>query len=371
MLTEWYPNEKDPQLGIFIQKHAKAIAENKDVSLIYVEGTLSIKQDYIINNYQDEHLNVVHVKFKKAKGVFKYANFFRYRMALQRAFLSLDLLPDMVHIHVPGRNSFLASFLNKKYEVPFIITEHWHGWLKGYYQKSFWRKRWIYSLLKKSKAVTVVSKPLKESIENFMGSEKLNLHIIPNIVESNTENQELIKRDGNRILTVADLDDKTKNISGLLKAFNTFSDQYPEWELDIVGDGPDRNDLEALCKELKNSDKIHFLGRQVNSEVLKLYPQYKFYVCNSNTETFGISIAEALMAGVPVICTKCGGPEDFLNSENSILIQKNSEDELVEALNQMSIRHQNFNKTQLKDSVKQYSGASISKQFLELYDKIL
>jgi glycosyltransferase involved in cell wall biosynthesis len=51
------------------------------------------------------------------------------------------------------------------------------------------------------------------------------------------------------------------------------------------------------------------------------YPKHDFYILTSNFETFSIATAEAILHGLPVVTTKCGGPEEFVNETNGVFIE--------------------------------------------------
>lgn len=368
LLAEWYPNDLDPQLGIFIEKHAIAISQFADVKLIYAYGKKGQKSSFEFQKEKKRNLEIVKTRFKKSTGLLRYRNFFRYRIALQKAFLEADFIPDLVHIHVPGRNTFLANFLKRKYDIPYGVTEHWHGWMKGVYKENRGKRKWIEKTLKRASFITVVSKELEQAIEESL-PQKLNqkISIIPNVVDA-TESFETKKN--KHILFVGDLDDEVKNISGLIQVFAEFSQSHPDWRMDIVGGGQDEASLRSLAKDLCQ-DKVTFKGRLANSETLQLYPQYSFFVSNSKYETFGVAMAEALMSGIPVVAPKDTGADQFLDESNSIRFSKEDRGSLKNALEKMSHHYQDFNTETLKKTVKKYNSGHVGAQFLDLYRRVL
>lgn len=368
MLAEWFPNEADEQLGIFIQKHAEAIAKTHPSVLLYARGVKGLSESFVIEKEELNSLKVIRIKFKKSTGILRYRNFFRYKLALQKGFLEANFIPDLVHVHVPGRNSFLALFLKRKYHIPFFVTEHWHGWIKGAYIEDKVKRKWVHKLLSKASGISVVSETLKKAmIKTFPDSTFIEkIKIIPNVVEGEELHNQ--SNEMKSILTVCDLDDEVKNISGLIDAFTLFSNDFPQWKLDVIGGGKD----EAFLKEYadqKCSEKIRFLGRKSNQETLNHFSKYSFFVSNSNHETFGVAIAEALMSGVPVVSSKSGGPESFLNHKNSILYDKGDTEALCKAMMSMALSFAEYDKMELKASVSQFSKSHVGQMFDEWYRK--
>ena len=92
----------------------------------------------------------------------------------------------------------------------------------------------------------------------------------------------------------------------------------------------------------------------------------------SHHETFGIVYVEALASGKPVIATRCGGPEDIVNSSNGLLIEKGNPAELANAMEWMYNNWSNFNPTNIrKDFEQRFSQKQVCRQIANLYDDII
>jgi len=219
----------------------------------------------------------------------------------------------------------------------------------------------------------VVSKILKQSLERI-GIEASKISIIPNIVDAlpqaesrriESENQKLI------FISVADLVDEIKNISDVIKTVAEIpaNDDFEYW---IVGDGEDKEKLVRLAESFGLLNKqVFFLGRKTNHEVLEIINEAAFLVLNSFTETFSVVTAEALLAGKPVIATRCGGPEVFVNENNGILIKTGNRKELKAAIIKMMDTYKSYNPEILKDSInKKYGREVVSKEILSIYDEV-
>jgi glycosyltransferase involved in cell wall biosynthesis len=99
----------------------------------------------------------------------------------------------------------------------------------------------------------------------------------------------------------------------LLTAFHQAFQTNPNLHLTLIGGGPDEDKIKTHLQKLNlPSQAITLKGRLAHEEVLRAMATCDFYICNSRYETFGMTVAEALYAGKPVICTRCGGPETFL-----------------------------------------------------------
>lgn len=98
---------------------------------------------------------------------------------------------------------------------------------------------------------------------------------------------------------------------------------------DVYGDGDYRRSLEALAARLGVSHKVRFMGWTQHDELVARMPDYRGFVAPSLAEANGISVQEAMMTGLPVICLKWGGPELLADAESAVLIEPGSHDQVV------------------------------------------
>ena len=91
--------------------------------------------------------------------------------------------------------------------------------------------------------------------------------------------------------------------------------------LAVIGHGPERPALESLATSLGLGERVRFTGRLSRQEMALEYGQATGFALASHAETFGVVWAEALSAGLPVLATRCGGPEDFVSSDNGVLVE--------------------------------------------------
>ena len=107
-----------------------------------------------------------------------------------------------------------------------------------------------------------------------------------------------------------------KGFSQLIRAFKTVVDLYPDWELHIFGEGPERESLldEIQSLGLQNSVSLHGPTKQVQEELT----QASIYVCTSHFEGFGLSILEAMSCGLPIVSFDCPyGPRSLIDNGRS------------------------------------------------------
>lgn len=374
-LTRWYPNPADVQLGIFIRKHALAVSKFCKVSVLYVQAVKQQKKSMMFEEHSDG--NFAELKIFYRASVWPFVNFSRYvkwHIWGFQKIKSQEGKPQLIHLNVMYGLAKICRTLSKSFNIPYIITEHWHGFTDGQFgSQSTYFKNEIYKTAQNASAFTCVSEYLKQHLiaNNFAN----HIEVIPNVVDVAEKNLPEVKDGIIRFLTAADLLDRVKNVSAIIKVIQSLIDENEalKFEYHIIGGGEDEMQLKALAHSSeKYRSKIIFHGRRLNEYVLEFLNACNCAIINSNTETFSVFAAEAVLCGKPVICTRCGGPEDFLNEKNSILIEKNNSDELKNAVKDFLNKKIVFDATVIKNSIGQrFSSQHIGQQFLNIYSKIL
>lgn len=379
-LTKWYPNKFDPQLGVFVQKHAEAASLFCDVAVLYVTQDSSLKIPFTFNHDKKDNLNEFILYFKPFKsGIAAFdrlVNVLFYFLFIHAAKKMINKSwgkQDITHAYILTRTALAAYLFKLRYNIPYVINEQWSGFANSTFQNQrSWKKKTVHFLTSKAKALITVSSFLKNKMmeSGIQG----NYFVVPNTINPHlAKNSETSTSSLIRIMVVADLVDEIKNVSGVIRSFHQISSKYTNANLQIIGDGKDRAMLEKLANEtgLLNS-KIFFLGRMTNEKVYEHLSQSSFLIVNSHVETFSSICIEAMCCGKPVLATRCGGPEDIVTNETGILIEPGNEGMLTGAMEEMINRYSNFDADLLKKYAAENFGAEkIGKMYFEIYKTVL
>ncbi len=368
-LTKWYPNRNDPQIGVYVRKHAKAAAASCDVSLLYVASHRALEKKYVCEITEEHGFFEVKVYYRRSS--FLFTNVIRYFSAYRKGLNRVRNKygrPDLVNLNVLPGHGQMAMLLKTRKKIPFIVTEHWTGYASGKFselpapEKSRMKK-----VCSEAEAVITVSKGLQDSMEKC--GFRNHFFVVPNIVDVPKELPPARSNAKKIVLTVADLVDEKKNISATIRAVKMISSIKHNFEFHIIGGGEDETKLKELAAGLQLLDTVVFFhGMQPNKYVLDFLEQIDFVVVNSNWETFSVITAEALGCGKPVIATICGGPEYIITPDTGILIKKNSEKELELAMLYMLDNHHSYNPQKLRESVKErFSEQAVGQMLYEIY----
>ncbi len=234
---------------------------------------------------------------------------------------------DLLHVHyaIPHASAaYMAKQIlaSQGIHIPFITTLHGTDITIVGKDPSF--EPVITFSINQSDAVTAVSESLKkDTFVNFPGVKK-EIQVIPNFIclddykiDHHCSQKKMYAPNGERVLIHVSNFRKVKRVEDVLKVFDKVRKVLPA-KLILVGDGPERSNIEKLCRELNTCDDIKSLGKIVNPEHLLSIAD--LFLLPSETESFGLAALEAMANKVPVISTNSGGlPEMNANGFSGYL----------------------------------------------------
>lgn len=233
---------------------------------------------------------------------------------------------DILHVHyaIPHASAaYLAQQIlrEKGINIPFITTLHGTDITLVGKDKSFLPV--VEFSINNSNGVTAVSSSLKQDTLDFF-SIKNEIEVIYNFINLDRfvrENQphfrKLVADENEKILIHVSNFRKVKRVEDVIKMFHILSGKIST-KLLMVGDGPERQACEELCRELKICDKVKFLGKQEAVEDLMSISD--LFILPSESESFGLAALEAMACRVPVIASNAGGiPELVVNGYNGYM----------------------------------------------------
>lgn len=365
--------------GLFVEKHAQALATAYTLIVIYAYGYSTQKENYLIEISEDDNLKSIRIYYKKhtlqiplISGMIRILEYFYYTHKAYNIVLHKFGKPDLCHVHILTRAGVFALFLKLKYGINYVITEHWSryqsypGTYKGLFRKLFTRL-----VVKKASAVSAVTKNLIDA----MKSHHLNnpdYSIINNVVDTDLFTPIPFKQSTiKEFINITCFEDKSKNISGLIKAIAKLSKQRNDFVCFLVGEGVDKDQMIQLASSLNLLDKqVVFTGELCGKDLANRLANSSFLVSNSNYENMPVVISEAFACGLPVLSTDVGGIHEHVNSSNGILIPKGNESTLIKELNFMLDNSGNYDQNVIRAyGVANFSKDAIIKQFSVIYNK--
>ena len=372
-LPRWYPNKFDPFDGNFVEAHARIAADVCDLAVLFVHSDPDLKQLYEVKKTRDTQKGfpVIRVYYKKPEmgvpGLSLALQALRFQVAQRMGYAVLKREwgePDYCHVHVLGRTAWLARSLKK----PYFITEHASRYFPENPQfRGRLRKWWTRRVVRDAEEVTVVSEALRAAMESH--GLRGNYSILPNIVRTD------LFKPGTapdvppwHFLHISTLHDVPKNFGGILQAFAKLKARGHDVQLDVLGDGPEKEEQEKLSRFLGLEKAVRFHGNVELEEVAEHFQQTHALVMFSWYETQSIVVLEAFASGRPVVATAVGGLAEHLHPEFSVSVKAGDEEALANGMEAMLARYDDFDKKAMRDYVENLASPdAIRKRFEELY----
>lgn len=271
-----------------------------------------------------------------------------------------DGAPDVVHGHfaIPALQ---ASKICREMEIPLVYTEHCSLVLKG--DPDYLR---LLAKVSEEAAETIaVSGALASMMNDMLGIESTTVYNMVDNIYFDIHREAKTNCKPFRFVSVGSLIPR-KGQGHLIRAFASM--KHSDCVLSIVGDGPLREELMDAARSCGVEDRVFFAGQLGREGVAAEMACSDCFVLSSQRETFGVVYAEALASGLPVIATRCGGPEDFISSECGILVDVGDVDALSSAMDAMF--DETFPSIRLrKKAESEFSSSAIASQLSSIYQK--
>ncbi|MFX0195028.1 MAG: glycosyltransferase family 4 protein [Candidatus Hodarchaeota archaeon] len=146
---------------------------------------------------------------------------------------------------------------------------------------------------------------------------------------------------GPTVVTVAKLIMR-KGIDTVIRAIPKILEKYPDFRYVLVGDGPDRHQLEAIAKQIGVTEHVLMMGHVDLDTKQQIYSASDVYIMVSypgvqgEEEGFGITFLEANLHGLPVIGSQCGGiPESVEHEGSGLLVEPHQPEKVAEAIDRL------------------------------------
>lgn len=364
------PNEEYPLNGIFEFDQAKALAGlgHKTIYLALDLRSIRRKRKWGIHKYEAQGINVIEANIPCGNipkdWLIKIGELVLEKILVKE--IDVNKI-DIVHAHFADM-SIITSRVIKKFHKKLVITEHSSEITKMQMDKK--RYETIKKAYQTADRLIAVSSAFCRHIKKEFGVDSV---CVNNIVDKDAfKIKEDNKISGPFKFVVTGRLSEEKRIDLLLDALAQVVEKNKNIFLYVIGDGGKRQSLLEIVEKKKLENHVTFCGKLQREEINEIYKECQCFVLPSVSETFGVAYIEALTSGLPVIATKCGGPEDFVNDENGILIEVNDKEALVGAMESMIEKYHQYDYKKIsRDILKQFSPEVIGKELLLIYEEVL
>ena len=375
-ISTGYPNAYHPLDGIFFRDQAEALAAyGHQVDFIAI-NPVSVK--HIITKKNINYLVYRHFIEKKVDTRhYAYINLpqsplyiikqtLRKGKKVANEYSKESKVPDIIHMHCFEAVELAEYFINE-YNIPLVVTEHSSRFLNNTLHPSL--EKYALKAFSLSSMNIAVSHVMAKEL-----SKKYNVAFkyLPNVVDTDffTPTGRTCDTPFTFLNVAALTPIKSQNL--LITAFAEVLRSHHELQLIIVGEGPERKRLEKQITKFGIEKNVTLTGFLDRNSVKKYMQSADAFVLSSSYETFGVVLIEAMSCGLPVISTKCSGPESIITNERLGKLCNISSHSLAMAMEEVYNNGTGYDKAFIrKYATDNFSNFAVSQKLTTLYQNLL
>ncbi len=379
-LASWYPDKTNPFNGDFVKRHAEAVSLFVPVHVLHIAKDESgkITKDVLVEETGNErHKETIVYYYSKKTGIKiidKFLSELRFRKLAWEFSIKIikEEKPAIIHVHTGMKMGIVAGELKRKFRLPYIVTEHWTGFLNeaddNFSKMPLVRQAQWKKIIVGADRCTAVSAYLSKAIENRFN---IRAAIIPNVVNTTIFGlPELEQSNYPGFIFISTFDD-FKRPELVLEAFAMFEKMYPGTRLTVFA--PDRETVLKVCRQLGVEEKVDCFTEIPQPELVKYIQRSQALLLYSSYETFGCVVIEANACGVPVIVSDIPAMRELVeDGKNGIFAVSGSAEKLAEAMSRFMKTTKSFNSGNIAAlAAEKFNYHKIGKQFSDLYSQVI
>ena len=286
-----------------------------------------------------------------------------------------DHVPDVIHAHCAYPDGLAAVHYGRSIGRPVVITVHGHD-MKDLSRHPRWRSL-IREALQGADAVIAVSEELARLVEEVGEVARSRVKRIPNGVDCSLfgfDGKRRAGENGWNILYVGRFD-PAKGIGLLLEASATLIAQGRDLQVRLVGGGTSTGKGEEFRRqahELGIADKVTFVDEVAWQDIARHMAAADLFVLPSFSEGFPLVIVEALASGLPVVATRCGGPEEVVGEGVGRLAAVGDAADLQRQIAHVIDHYDSYDRASIRQlAEEQFDYSKIALRIKSVYDEVV
>lgn len=379
VIPSWYP----PEGGSFFRDQSEALMHAGLEVHVLVNENKSLKRfnfrDYRKGKkfrvYNENGLTVIRKDYwklpKNEKLNVKYWTATTYEMF--KEYINKFGRPHIILVYSSLWAGLVAAQIYREFQIPYVINEHRGRFVAGNRYSGKYIEKWYIPFLREalqySVKVVAVSPALGKKLIEMEPSVAQKICYIPDSIDTVFFHPSVQKQ--NREFVFFALGDLIylKGYDILLKAFaKLVSLNHNSFRLIIGGEGEEKKNLQKLAVGLRIGDKVTFTGNLDRQQVRHYLQMANVFVHPSRLESFGVVLIEAMACGLPLIATKCGGPEYILTPETGLLTDPDNSEKLFDAMLYLFKNYNSYNREGIrKFAMEQFNQNDVALQYLSLF----
>lgn len=343
-LSAWYPTPHDEMSGLFVRKHLDSVrGQGVDARVIYSEQT----------------------------GCRYWSDLYGQYRRLQKD----GWRPDLVQVNVLNKNGLLAYWWWRTRHIPYIIVEHWSGYLPANFSfRGGWHGWLMRKIARHARAILPVSNRLMQAMKEC-GIANANWQIVHNVVDDFFFQLASQPHDNHGVIQfvhVSCFDEKAKNTLGLLRAYKAARAKCPAMHLTMVGTGVDWQASVDYAQELGLDDAaITWTGELTPMQVSHQLAQSDCFLLFSRYENAPVVLSECMAAGLPIISSRAGGIPEMVYPECGELVDVGDEAQFTRAILNFASHPNTYLPNALRTHADIYREQVIGAALVQVYERCI
>jgi len=375
-LPGWYPNRQDRFDGDFIQRHACAVAAHIPIHAIYAVKLSAAFPGVEKECNQTGNLSEEIIYYQSPKTgiqfldrLISYRKYLAvYRKAI-RKYINKEGKPSHVHVHAALKVGVLARWIKTTWGVPYLISEHWTGYLEEADHRlehlPALQQSQLEQVFREASALTVVSDHLGQAIQKHFPF--VTYKVIPNVVDDSIfYPSPAPSNDGMQLIHVSNMSYQ-KNTEAILRSLSILKQAGFPFRMKIYGSS--NPVIVNLLDELDIKEQVSIKGEVPQPELAEAMRRSTALVLYSRFETFGCVIIEANACGIPVILSDLPVFHELVEEgKNGVFVKQNDPVALAESIRALAGGMTRFNPGQISVETKTKFGyEKVANEFILLY----
>lgn len=376
IISRGYPTPKYPGNGIFEFDQARALAKAGQKVIYAAVDLRSLRRwrKWGMEHFMKDGIEVYAINIPLGRlphNVIRCVGRLGLRV-LYRVIHREHGAPEVIHAHFLSMAEIALTLKTKLKATKFVMTEHW-SLLNGKYSTfPSWVKDYAYHIYDQYDRVICVSPMLANSIKTLFKIK--NVVVVPNMIDPLFLSGSRISHDTFEFIFIGGIDTRKCPLECIQAFYDAFHENNftttngQQIHLRLIGEGALFQEGQKRISELKVEKNICMMGQMTRDKIAEILRASDCFVLPSKLETFGVVYIEAMACGLPVIATRCGGPESFVDDWNGALIAINDHEALVNSLKYMLENQWKYNRARIQAWVAcTFSPEVIASQIINIY----
>ena len=359
LATSYYPSKEAPHRAVFVRDLAQGLARSGiRVGVLWlpelkprhlISGKRSLPRELRLDIREEEGYPVYRVlgNLPLERPALCESLSSKYGLAAFNRYCADRGRPQVIHAQFTLYGGVFAAALKAAMGLPFLLTEHYSGFINGNIPESL--APTIKRVFNAADKLISVGPKLTQAMAAFAPERTID-------TLGNPVNEDLFTPPANgpgmapfRLAVACNLYEN-KGLGLLLEAFKM---AFPRGDarLTIAGSGPLFGELKSKIETLGLGSLVILAGSLDRHGIRNLFQNSHGVVSASHTETFGITLIEAMACGIPVVATRSGGPDWFLNRDRGFLVPVGDRSRLAQALVNLRENYHQFDSHSLREGV--------------------